>query len=101
MRLLIIIVQLQCKFIVAVIPLMFSPGITGGECKSIRSAEGASAFPLSVVGPGAPVGGDVGALPLADAWEDGAEESASEVPPALSDLILLLLLLLLLRPLLG
>jgi hypothetical protein len=41
---------------------------------------GASAFPLSVAGPGALVGGGVGALPLADAWEDGAEEPASEVP---------------------
>ena len=88
---------------------MFSPGIYGAECKSIRSAGGASAFPFSVVGPGAPVGGEgggVGALPLADAWEDGAEEPASvgatesEVPP-LSGLILLLFLLLLLQPLLG
>ena len=82
---------------------MLSPGINGGECKSIRSAGGASVFPFSVVGPGAPVGGEgggVGALPLANAWEDGAEERASEVPPALSGLILLHLLLLL-RPLLG
>lgn len=78
---------------------MFSPGINGGECKSIRLAGGAYAFPFSVVGPGAPVGGEgggVGALPLADVWEDGAEEPASEVPPGL-----ILLLLLLLRPLLG
>ena len=96
-------------FIVAIIPLMFSPGINGGECKSIRSAGGASVFPLTVVGPGAPVGGEswgVGALPLADAWEDGIEEPASvgatepEAPPPLSGLILLLFLLLL-RPLLG
>ena len=61
MRSLIIIVQLQCKFIVAIIPLMFSLGINDGECKSIRSA---------VVGPEAPVGGEGGgveALPLADA----------------------------------
>jgi hypothetical protein len=82
---------------------MFSPGINGGECKSIRSAGGASAFPLAVVGPGAPVGGEsggVGALLLADAWEDGAEEPASEVPPALCSLILLLFFLLL-WPLLG
>ena len=99
MRSLIIIVQLQCKFIVAIIPLMFSPGINGAECKSIRFAGGASAFPFSVVGPGAPVGGGIGALPLADAWEDGAEEPASEVPPALFGLLLLLLFLLL--PLLG
>ena len=63
-------------------------------------SRGASAFPLSVVGPETPVGGDVGALPLADAREDGAEEPASEVPPALSGLTLLLLLLLL-WPLLG
>ena len=80
---------------------MFSLGINGGECKSIRSAGGASVFPFSVVGQGAPVGGEgggVGALPLANAWEDGAEEPASEVPPALSGLILLLLLL---QPLLG
>ena len=42
-----------------------------GECKSIRLAGGASVFPLTVVGPGAPVGGEswsVGALPLADGW---------------------------------
>ena len=95
-------------FIVAIIPLMFSPGINGGECKSIRLVGGASAFPLTVVGPGAPVGGEgVGALPLVEAWEDGAEEPASvgatesEVPPSLSGLILLFLLLLLLQPLLG
>ena len=94
-----LIVQLQCKFIVAITPLMFSPGITDGECKSIRLG----AFPLSVIGPGAPTGGEsggVGTLLLADAWEDGAEEPASEVPPSLSGLILLLLLLLL-WPLLG
>ena len=61
MRSLIIIVQLQDKFIVASIPLMFSPGINDGECKSMRSA---------VVGPGASLGGEgggIGALPLADA----------------------------------
>ena len=49
---------------------MFSPGINDGEFKLIRSAVGASAFPFSVVGPGAPLGGEgggVGALPLADA----------------------------------
>ena len=99
MRSLIIIVQLQCKFVVAIIPLMFSPGINGGECKSIRSAGGASAFPLSVVGPEAPVGGEgggIGAFPLADVREDGAEAPVSKVPPALSGLLLLLL-----RPLLG
>ena len=81
---------------------MFSPGNNGAECKSIRSAGGTSAFPFSVVGPEAPVGGEgggEGALPLADKWEDGAEEPASEVPPALSGLLLFLLLLL--RPLLG
>ena len=90
------------KFIMAIIPLMFSPDIDSGECKSIRLAGGASAFPLTVVGPGAPVGVEswsVGALLLADAWEDGVEEPASvgatesEVPD--------LLLLLFLRPLLG
>ena len=55
---------------------MFSPGVNGGECKSIRSAGGASTFPLAVLGPGAQVGGEgggVGALPLDDAWEDGVE----------------------------
>ena len=65
--------------------------------------QGTSAFAFSVVGPEAPVGGEgggVGALPLADKWEDGAEKPASEVPPALSGLLFLLLLLLL-RPLLG
>ena len=57
-------------FIVAIIPLMFSPGIEGGECKSIRLAGGTSAFPLVVDGPGAPVGMEswgVGTLPPADA----------------------------------
>ena len=70
-------------FIVAIILLM-SPAINGGQFKSMRLAEGASADPLiRVVGPGAPlwpVGGkswDVGALPLADAWEDEAAEPAS------------------------
>ena len=102
----ILLIQLQCMFIVAIIPLMFSPGINGGECKSIRSAGGASVFPLTVVRPGAPVGGEswgVGALPLADAWEDGPASVGAtepEVPPPLSGLILLLFLLLL-RPLLG
>ena len=45
-------------FIVAIIPLIFSPGINGGEFKSIRLAGGASTFPLTVDGPGAPVGGE-------------------------------------------
>ena len=86
-------------FIVAIIPLIFSPGSNGGECKSIRSAGGASAFPLTVVGPGGGESWGVGALPLADAWEDGAEELACTESDALSGLFLLLLLLLL--PLLG
>ena len=48
----VIVIQL-CS--VAIIPLMFSPGINGGECKS-RLAEGASADPsIQVVGPGAPL----------------------------------------------
>ena len=47
--------------IVAIIPLMFSPaGIDGGKYKLIRLTEGASAFPLTVVGPGAQVGGESG-----------------------------------------
>ena len=93
-------------FMVAIIPLIFSPGINGGEFKSIRLAGGASTFPLGVDGPGAPVGGEswgVGALPPADTWEDGAASvgtTESEKPPALSGLFLLLLLLRL-RPLLG
>ena len=62
---------------------------------------------LAVLGPGAPTGGEgggIGALPLADALEDGVEEPASvgatesEVPPR-SGLVLLFLLLL--QPLLG
>ena len=91
----------------AIIPLRFFPaGIDGGECKSIKFAGGASTF---LVGPGAPVGGEsggVGALLLADAWEDGAEEPVSvgatdlEVPYALSDIVLLHCLLFL-RSLLG
>ena len=57
-----LIVQLQYKLIVAITPLMFSPDITDGEWKSIRSAGGVSAFPLSVIGPGAPVGGESGGV---------------------------------------
>ena len=79
-------------FIVAIIPLIFSVGVNGGECESIRLAGGASTctLALAVLGPGAPTGGEgggVGALPLADALEDGVEEPAyvgateSEVPP--------------------
>ena len=57
-----------------------------------------------MVGTGTPVGGEggVGPLPLAKAWEDGAEKPASvgatesEVPPLFG-----LILLLPLRPLLG
>ena len=90
---------------------MFSAGVNGGECKSIRLAGGASTctLALAVLGPGAPTGGEgggVGALPLADALEDGVEEPASvgatesKVPPR-SGLVLLLILLLLLQPLLG
>ena len=89
---------------------MFSAGVNGGECKSIRLAGGASTcmLALAVLGPGAPTGGEgggVGAFPLADALEDdGVEEPASvgatesEVPPR-SGLVLLFLLLL--QPLLG
>ena len=66
---------------VAIIPLIFSPGINDGESKSIRFSAGAAAFPLTVDGPGAPVGVEscsVGvALPPADVWEDGTEDPAS------------------------
>ena len=65
------------------------------ECKSIRSA-GVSLlidWPRSTSRGGEGGGGGVGiVLPLADLWENEAEESASQVPPALSGLILLLLL---------
>ena len=104
---LIIIIQLQCKFIVAIISLMFSPGINGGECKSIRSAGGASVFLLNSGWPRSTSrvrvggeGGSVGAFPLAEAWEEeppSVRATESEVPPTLSGLILLLLL----QPLLG
>ena len=79
-------------FIVAIIPLMFSPGIDGGECKSIRFSVEVAAFSFAVDGPGAPVeveSWSVGTLLLADAWEDGVEEPASvgaiesEVPDVL------------------
>ena len=57
--------------------MIFSPDINGGEFKSIRLAGGASTYPLAVIGPGVPVGGEswgVGVLPRADTciWEDGA-----------------------------
>lgn len=55
--------------------------------------QGEHVYSLSVIGPGASVGGKsgvYGTLLLVDAWEDGAEEPASEVPPAPSGLILLL-----------
>ena len=84
---------------VAIIPLIFSPGINDGDSKSIRSSAGAAAFPLVVDGPGAVESWDVEAA--ADAWEDGTEEPGSVrttefgVPPAL------FLLLLRFRPLLG
>ena len=45
-------------FMVAIILLIFSPGIKGGEFKSTRLAGGASAYPLTVDGPGAPVDGE-------------------------------------------
>ena len=54
---------------------MFSPAGIDGE--STKFTGGTSAF---LVGPGEPVGGKSGsvrALPLADAWEDGAEEPVS------------------------
>ena len=89
---------------VAIIPLIFSPGINDGESKSIRFSVGTAVFSLAVDRPGAPVGGEscnVGAaLPPADAWEDGSEKPASTefgVPPVL----FLLLLLLSFWPLLG
>lgn len=90
-------------FIGAIIPLMFTPGIDGGECKSIRFSVGAAAFSFAVDGPGAPVevgSWSVGALLLADAWEDGVEEPAS-VGTTESEVPDLLLLLRFLRPLLG
>ena len=68
---------------VAIIPLIFSPGINERESKSIRFSAGAAAFSLAVDGPGAPVGVEschVGAaLPPADAWEDGTEDPVSVV----------------------
>ena len=84
---------------------MFSPGIDGGECKSIRFSVEAAAFSFAVDGPGAPVeveSWSVGTLLLADAWEDRVEEPASvgAIEPEVPD-VLFLLLLLLLRPLLG
>ena len=84
-------------FIIAIIPLMFS---LQALMMAIRLA--ASAFPLTVVGPGAPIGGEscgVGALPLADAWKDGAEvrvfvvATDLDVSSAFFDLFLLFLFL--------
>ena len=79
----------------AIISLMFSPGINGGECKSVRSVGGASADPTHSGWPRSTSRWErcVWALPLAEAWEEepasvGATES--EVP-SLSGLILLLL----------
>ena len=57
-------------FIVAIIPLMFSPGI---EFRSVTLVEGVSTYPLTVDGSGVPfrpLSGEswsVRALPLADA----------------------------------
>ena len=74
--------------------------------QSDRQAEHLNYLSQSWIGPGTLEGGEgggIGPLPLAEAWEDGADEPASfgvtesEVPP-LSGLLLLLLLLL---PLLG
>ena len=59
---------------VAIIPLiLFSPGINGGESKSITFSAGAAAFPFTVDGPGTPVGVES----WGDAWEGGTEEPAS------------------------
>ena len=41
----------QFMFIVAISPLMFSPGIDGGELKSMRLAGGVFAGPLIVDSP--------------------------------------------------
>ena len=89
---------------VAIISLIFSPGINEGESKSIRFSVGTAVFSLTVDRSGAPVGGkscSVGAaLQPADAWENGSEKPASTefgVPPVL----FLLLLLLCFWPLLG
>ena len=45
-------------FMVTIILLIFSPGINGGEFKSIRLAGRASAYPLTVDSPGASVDGE-------------------------------------------
>ena len=88
-------------FIVAIIPLMFSPGIDGGECKSIRFSVEAAVFSFAVDRPEAPgevESWSVGALLLADVGKDGVEEPASvgaiesEVPDVLLQFL---------RPLLG
>ena len=107
---------------------MFSPGVDGGEFKSMRLAGEVSADPLTVDGPGAlfsTVGGErwgaealsldvegerwaaavlspVEVTPWAEVWEDDAASvwAKPELPPALSGLFLLLLLLRL-WPLLG
>ena len=68
-------------FIVAISPLMFSPGDDTGVCKSIRLA-GVSLDPLNdmVDGPGAPFGlvGEerwtAALVPLAELGEDNVEE---------------------------
>ena len=92
-------------FIVAIIPLMFSPGDDTGVFKSIRWA-GTSADPVN--GPGALLGEErwtAALLPLAELSDDDVEEPASICPteaefPSLCGLFLLLLLLDL-PPLLG
>ena len=81
-------------FMVAIIPLIFSPSIIGEEFKSMRLG-GASAD-LLVVGPGVPlrpVGGESWVvLPLADMYEDEVVEIESDPSLVLSDLFLHFLL---------
>ena len=93
-------------FIVAISPLIFSPGDGCGVLKSIRLA-GVSADPLILDGPGTLVaeGTLTATLPsLAEITEDDVEEPVSvcEVRLSLCGLdLFLLLLLLLFAPLLG
>ena len=98
-------VNYSVMFIVAIIPLILSPGIGGGELKSIRLSVGACTHPLTVDSLEAPlwpvVVWGVGVLPLAVVLECEAEEPASvwATAPALCGLFLLLFLHL--RPFLG
>ena len=90
-------------FMVAIIPLMLSPGIGGGTLRSIRLAVGASLTEDSLGLPLWPAVGDiwdVGALPLAVVLAGEADELALVwvTTPALFGFFLLLLGL---WPLLG